>query len=106
MNPMAQAAIGSVLRHILTLAAGYLVSAGIWSEQDAAGYAAGLSMALLALGWSIWQKHSERVKMLVGLTSPTGTTEAQVERKIAAGVTSSVTAPKDVAPLATVPTKG
>lgn len=105
MNPMVQAALGSVIRHVLTLAAGYLVSQGIWSEQDAAGYVAAASMVALSLAWSIWQKYGDRLKLLVGLTSPSGTTEAMVELKIAAGVAVPVATPKDALPMASIPTK-
>ena len=59
-----QQAIGSVLRFALAWASGYLVSKGVWTEQEAGAYveaaAAALAMALISLGWSVWQKYRTR----------------------------------------------
>lgn len=57
MNPLIQAALGSVLRWGLTIAAGWLVNAGVWSSGEATTYVAGAVLGLLALGWSLWEKY-------------------------------------------------
>ncbi len=71
MNPILQAAIGSIIRWCLALLAGYLVKAGIWTGSDAQTYVAAGSLAILALGWSIWQKFRSQVKGLVASKLPT-----------------------------------
>ena len=57
MNPLAAQALGSIVRAILLLGAGYLVKAGIWTATDTESYVTAASVALIALGWSVWQKH-------------------------------------------------
>lgn len=56
MNPLITAALGSIIRWGLALGAGYLVRAGVWAEADAKTYVFAASMAVLSLGWSLWQK--------------------------------------------------
>jgi hypothetical protein len=59
VNPssaLVQAALGSILRWLLALGAGYLIKAGIWNASDAQTYVAAGTVAGLTLGWSLWQK--------------------------------------------------
>ena len=75
MGPMLTAALGSIIRWALSLVVPYLVSAGIWTADEATTYVTGLSLAILALGWSIWQKYRSRLKFLEALDAPAGTPE-------------------------------
>lgn len=56
MSPMLQAALGAIIRHSLTLAAGYLVSKGVWSQDAAGTYIEAATLGALSLGWSLYQK--------------------------------------------------
>lgn len=99
MNPILQAALGSILRAGLGILAGYLVKAGIWSAGDAEGYVAAAALAILVFGWSMWVKYKDRVKFLTALTMPANTTENTVNAHIASGAaTPSVLTPADTAP--------
>ncbi len=60
MKPMFTAVVGSILRHLLTLAAGYFVSQGIWTEAEAASYVAGIVLALVGLLWSLYEKYAQQ----------------------------------------------
>ncbi len=75
MPPMLSAALGSIIRWALALVVPYLVSAGIWTADEATEYVAGLSLAILALLWSLWQKYRSRLRFLDALDAPPGTPE-------------------------------
>ncbi len=99
MNPIASAAITSVLRWALAIGAGYLVNHGIWTQADATTYVAAAALGLVALGLSLWDKYKTRIKLLTALTMPAGTTEDAVDAHIAAKLpTPSVTTPPDTVP--------
>lgn len=99
MNPILASALGAILRWLLAFGAGVLVEHGIWTQEDAATYVAGAAVALLALGWSLWNKYRGRVKLLTALAMPKGTTEATVVKHIASGgPTPSVSTPRGMAP--------
>ncbi len=84
MNPMLQEALMSILRWGLTLLAGWFVSHGVWTLSQSASYVAAASVAILTLGWSLWQKYGARVKLLVALSGGP-TTERAVEAHIESG---------------------
>jgi len=73
MNPMLQEAIGSILRWLLAIAAGYLVERGVWSDAVADKYVDAATLGILSLLWSLWQKYKSR------LTMPAGRTEDQAK---------------------------
>ena len=75
MSPMLSAALGSVIRWGLSMLVPYLVSAGIWTADEATTYVTGASLAILALVWSLWQKYRSRLKFLEALDAPAGTPE-------------------------------
>lgn len=100
MNPMLQAALGAILRWGLTILATLFVNHGIWTQSEAAGYVVGASLGLLTLGWTLWNKYKGRVKFLTALKMQPGTTEAQVEARVASTLPNPpVSTPKDMAPL-------
>jgi len=86
MNPVLQAALGSILRWALALGAGYLVERGVWSEGEATTYVGATVLALLSLLWSLWAKYHDRIKFLTALDMHAGATEADVKAVIADGM--------------------
>lgn len=97
MNPILSEAIGSIVRWALAIGAGYIVTAGIWSPEDATKYVAAGALAIIALGWSLWQKYSSRVTLLTALGAGTPLTENQAIEK-AKVVAPPVSTPPDVVP--------
>lgn len=86
MSPLLASFLGAILRHGLTLLAGYFVAHGYFSQGDAVNYVAGFIAFLLGLGWSLWQKYGSRIAFLTALQAPPNATEADVQAKIAAGI--------------------
>lgn len=82
MNPMFAAAIGAIIRWALTFLAGYLVTRGIWSQQEATVYVLAAATALTALLWSLYQKYIERAKLVTALATPGVKSEAQIEAMV------------------------
>jgi C4-dicarboxylate-specific signal transduction histidine kinase len=82
MNPMAEAALGSILRWAFAIVAGYIVKQGIWSAGDAERYVAAAAIATLSLAWSAWNKYRGRMKLVTALQLAQAT-EHQVEARIA-----------------------
>lgn len=102
MNPLASEALGAILRWALTGLAGWFVSHGIWTADDAAKYVAAAAIGILTLGWSLWAKYRNRLKLVTALSEPAGATEHDVEYRIAwrRATVPSVTTPKDLPPAA------
>ena len=46
----------SVVRHLVTLGAGYLVAQGIWTDASAPELISGITLALVGLGQSLYEK--------------------------------------------------
>lgn len=82
MNPILQAALASVVRWLLAIGAGWLVKAGIWTENDAANYVAAGALAVIALGWSLWHKSAVKKKIETALQMPAGSTVDDLKTKI------------------------
>lgn len=98
MNPLLQSAIGSVLRYCLMLLVPWFVKHGIWTESASERYVEAAVAFLLAIGWSWWKIHSQRIKILTALTMPLGSTENDLKDKVAAGITPSVLTPVNQPP--------
>lgn len=99
MNPILSAALGSILRWLLAMGAGVFVQHGIWTDADAQTYVMAASMALLALGLSLWSKYRGRIAFLTALALPAGTTEQGVKEHVSSGgPTPSVATPADAVP--------
>lgn len=79
MNPLLQAALGSFVRWGLALGAGYIVKAGIWTRSDAEIYITAATLAILSIGWSVWQKYRARLKQVMSMKAPRGTTDTRIE---------------------------
>ena len=100
MNPMAVEALASIVRWVLTFGAGWLVQHGIWTQANAMTYVSAAAIALITLGWSLWQKYKSRLTLLMALSSSRATSEADVRGRLASRVgVPSVTTPIDVTPV-------
>lgn len=79
-------ALGSIVRWLLAFGAGYLVSHGVWTQAAADQYitaaSAAAAMALVSLGWSLWQKYSTHLKVLTALSMPAGSSVEQLKSRI------------------------
>ena len=102
MNPLVVDLLGSLLRWALNGVGVWLVSKGAWTEGQAAAFAAGGSMALLSLGWSLWKSYGKRLKLVTALALPAGMTELDVEHAIKSPLiqTPSTATQKDEVPRA------
>lgn len=100
MNPLLVEAIGSIVRAVLNIVAGWLVAHGVWASSDAEKYVGAAALALISLGWSLWQKYGMRSKLVTAMALPSGMTENQVEAAVKNPQleTPSVTLPKDEVP--------
>ena len=81
MNPVLQAALGSILRHFLTIASGYLVAHGIWTQEEAMTYVAAAALGLLGVGWSVWQKSKTHALIEKALDMPQGSSLDQLKER-------------------------
>lgn len=105
MNPLMVEAAGSILRALLNIGAGWLVVHGVWEQGAAQQYVGALALALVSIGWSVWQKWRMRSKLLTALSMPAGASERAVEAAVADPMlrTPPVTLPKHVSPGPLVP---
>jgi hypothetical protein len=85
MNPLLAQALGAIVRWLLAFVSGWLVQRGIWTEADATQYVAAAAIAIVALGWSLWQKYKSRIHFRAALEMPAGTTEAKVAERVKLG---------------------
>lgn len=80
MNPLFKAIVGSLLRHSLTALASYLVTRGIWTEEEAATIVGAAVIALVGVGWAVLQKYATHWKLLDALDAPAGTSLDDLNR--------------------------
>lgn len=83
MNPMLVAALTAIVRWAFTFLAGFLVNHAIWSQSDAERYVTAAAIATVTLGFTLWSKYRSRIKLLTALTMPSGSTEQEVEQRLA-----------------------
>lgn len=95
MNPILLSALGSILRWLFAIGAGYFVQKGIWTDADAVAYVSAAALGLLSLGWSLYNKYRGRIKFLTALDMPQGATEADVKAKVDAGLGAPITGTGD-----------
>lgn len=82
MPPLFAAIVGSFVRFGLAALATWLVSQGVWTQAAASDYVAGLTLGVVSLAWSIWQKYRGRLQFLTALEAPAGTTEEAVKQAL------------------------
>lgn len=98
MNPFIQQVVMSVVRHLLTMGAMYLVTEGLLTEADALQYVGAASLAIVGFGAAIYQKFTAQRKLLTAAASPGQLTEKAIEAKVAAGDAPSVMTSKTEVP--------
>lgn len=81
MNPVFQAALASILRHVLTGLATYLVTRGIWTSEEATTYVAAAALGVIGLGWGLYQKFRTHDLILNALDATPGTTLDELKGK-------------------------
>jgi hypothetical protein len=105
MNPLVAQFIAGLIRWLLTIVGGILVSNGIFTQDQMDVYttqfALGIASALAGLIWMAYNTYAQRWKQLLGLEAPPKTPETVIEAQFKAGV-------KPITPLmsmANVPSK-
>lgn len=82
MPALFAAILGSFIRFGLTALATWLVTKGVWSTNDSSEFVTGLTIALVTLIWSLWQKYRGHIKFLTALDLPAGSSPEQVKEKM------------------------
>jgi hypothetical protein len=95
MNPLLAQFLGAILRWALTFAGAWFVKTGIITPDQSELFIGGAITALLSLAWVLWLKYADRLKLVTALDAERGTTEREVERRVAAGDSPPVTLDKD-----------
>jgi hypothetical protein len=105
MNPLLVEALGSIVRAGLNVCAGWLVAHGIWSSSNAEKYVGAAALALISLGWSLWQHYGMRSKLITALATPATMSEHQIEGIVndPTVLTPSVMTPNNEAPASISP---
>lgn len=98
MNPLVSQFLTAVFRWALQGVFVFFVAKGILTQDQGEAMLIGLVGSLATLAWVLWVKYRDRLKLLTGLASPAGTTQAQVEQKIADGQAPPATLAKDDKP--------
>ncbi len=84
LNELARAYLGAVIRWLIALVSGYLISKGIvdreLADQFGAEAALALAGALVTLLWALWNKWRGHFKLEKALAAPAGTTREQLEK--------------------------
>lgn len=75
--------IGSLVRWLMSGAAGYLIAHGWLTTGQADQLLFTLGLAISAIGLSLWQKYRQKLKLFTALEMPAGSTPAQVNEVIA-----------------------
>jgi len=89
MNPLLSQFLSAVLRWVLTGAGAWFVQQGILDGQQVTEMIGGLTLAILALVWSLWSKYRSKLELFTVAAMPKGTTLNEVKESIAAGVSAS-----------------
>jgi hypothetical protein len=95
MNPLLAQFLGAIIRWALTFAGAWFVSKGIITPEQSNEMIGGAIVALLSLAWVLWLKYADRLKLVTALSAPAGATEREIEKRVAAGDSPSVTLDKD-----------
>ena len=106
ISPAAQMFWGSVIRHLLTILGGALVTHGYVTQTGASAYAeelTGMALNSLVLLWANRVAYWGRVKMLIALMLPQHSTENDVNAHLALHADAGVAVPSVLTPPNTTP---
>lgn len=102
MNPMILEIIGSFVRWVLTIVGGWLVTKGVWTQEQADQYitflTAGIALSLCTLAWSLWKQYKSRRLQVTAQAMPAHQTERDVKAVVASGQAPSVFTAADAVP--------
>lgn len=99
MGTILQSILGGLLRYVLAGVISWMITNGIANEEQVTQLLAGLTGALILLGWMAFNKIRGRVKLLTALAVPKGTTVAHLETLIGRGLKVPATTPDDAVPV-------
>lgn len=119
MNPLLQSALGAIIRWGLTFLSGYLVSKGVWTQEESAVYVTAAVTGLLTLLWALWKRYVDERLVNTALAMPGGATRNEAKQVVAEGSAPPATVkaqhapflvgepnPKDVPAFTFAPTDG
>ena len=90
MNPLVSQFVAGVIRWLLTIVGGILVSKGVFTQDQmdiyTTQFAIGIASALIGLAWLFYNTYAQRWKQLLGLEAPPNTPETVIESQFKAGV--------------------
>lgn len=70
MDPLTKKIVGTLVRSLLTLAAGYLIQHGLLPEGGSTEFVEAGVLLVLSVGWSIWQKYRGLLMIQAAKISP------------------------------------
>jgi hypothetical protein len=83
--------LGSLLRMLLLAASGALIERGVWTTGQVEQIAAGVAGFVVVGAYALWNHYKNRIKFMTALETPPGTTEANVDATIKAGLGATIT---------------
>jgi len=91
-----------LVRLALTGLSGWLVAHHVITQSQTSELVYGVTIALISVGWTIWTKYHDRLKLLTALTLPPGSTVDQVKQIVSAGNAPAASTPNSVPPTAAI----
>ncbi|MEO8484173.1 MAG: hypothetical protein ABI634_18320 [Acidobacteriota bacterium] len=88
----------ALVRYLLAGISSWLIQQGIITPGQNDQLIAGLSLAVATLGWMIYVKVKDRIKVNTALAMPPGSTVDELKQKIAAGQAASAGTPTSLPP--------
>lgn len=95
MNPLLQGFLTRVLQFALAGLFGWMVQKGILNDAESQTYMTAAIAGLLGLGWMLWEKYKDRLKLSTAMATPRRLSERQVDQMVKAGQTPPATLPKE-----------
>ena len=77
--------VGTVVRSIIMLGAGWLVAHGMLPEGTMGEWVSAVLLVVLGLLWGLYQKYASHIQLLTALQMPAGASVVDVNAKIASG---------------------
>lgn len=99
MGVIFESILGGLLRYLLAGVISWLITNGIANEEQVTQLLAGITGALILLGWMVWNKVRAHVKVLTALAVPKGTTVEDLHILMSKGVKVPASTPNDAIPV-------
>jgi hypothetical protein len=104
-NPMVLSIIATIIRYLLAGAFTTLVAKGVITADQSEYIITGLVGFVAVVGWALWVRYRDRVKITTGLALPQGTTEDEMTRRMSRGQSAPATLATDKSPYLPPPTR-